>query len=133
MDERIKDKSEEIVRFLEQLEEITPKDYGEYERDFKTKAACERYFEKIVEACEDLAFLILREKSIKIPEKEESVFFILYKNNLINEDLYKKLKEAKGMRNIISHQYGNINDEIVFESITSQLIKDIEEFMEKIV
>jgi uncharacterized protein YutE (UPF0331/DUF86 family) len=35
----------------------------------------------------------------------------------IDKRLSSKLKEAKGMRNIIAHEYGNIDDKIVFKSM----------------
>lgn len=41
----------------------------------------------------------------------------------------KLLKNAKGMRNIISHQYGKIDDEVVFEAITEELCRDIKKFV----
>lgn len=34
------------------------------------------------------------------------------------------------MRNIISHQYGEVDDRIIFESITLELIPDINEFLD---
>ena len=36
------------------------------------------------------------------------------------------------MRNILAHEYGKADDEIVFESIKDQLIPDIEEFINQI-
>lgn len=33
------------------------------------------------------------------------------------------------MRNIISHQYGNVDNKIVFETITEELEKDVREFI----
>jgi len=54
------------------------------------------------------------------------------KEGVISERLTEKLKDAKGMRNIIAHEYGSIDDEIVFESITNQLINDVEEFIKEI-
>ena len=36
------------------------------------------------------------------------------------------------MRNIISHEYGKIDDEIVFDSIKDELILDAEEFIKQI-
>jgi len=36
------------------------------------------------------------------------------------------------MRNVISHQYGKVDDELVFEAITQELEKDIKEFIEGI-
>ena len=62
MEERINDKIEELETYLEQLLNIVPENLEEYEKDFKTKAACERLFEKIVEAVIDISFLFIRKK-----------------------------------------------------------------------
>ncbi len=45
MNERIKDKIDEIEKYIAELEEIVPKHLEDYKKDFKTKAACERYAE----------------------------------------------------------------------------------------
>lgn len=129
---RIKDKINEINKFLDELKGIIPSNLKEYESNIEKKAACERYVEKIVEAITDLAFIIIKNKKFKIPEDDVDAFNILSENKVINEDLSKKLKEAKGMRNIISHQYGKIDDEIIFESIAEELDKDVREFIKSI-
>ncbi len=129
---RIDDKIAEIEAFLSELQEIIPENFKEYMADLKTKAACERYFEKITEALVDLAYLIIKEKLLKTPEEEKEVFDILAEAGLIPRELSIRLKEAKGMRNILSHQYGNIDDEIVFESITHELANDTQEFIQKV-
>lgn len=36
------------------------------------------------------------------------------------------------MRNLIAHEYGKVDDEIVFESVTSELKIDTETFVKKI-
>ena len=110
MNKRIKDKIKDIKTYLEQLSEIKPNKFEEYEKDFKTKAACERYFEKIAEAVVDLAALVIKEKDLQMPEKDYEAFEILEKENIIDSNLTKKLKDMKGMRNIIAHQYGDVND-----------------------
>lgn len=84
---RIKDKGIEIEKYLEELSRIVPRDFEEYGDDIKTKAACERYFEKIIEAVIDLSFLIVKEKNLKIPESDESVF------ETISEQLEKDIQE----------------------------------------
>ncbi|MEK6935270.1 MAG: DUF86 domain-containing protein [Nanoarchaeota archaeon] len=104
----------------------------DYQNDFKIKAIGERYFEKIIEAVEDLAFLVINHKEFKYPEYEKEVFDILYENKLIREELAKRLKAAKGMRNIIAHQYGEIDDELVFKAISQELEKDVNEFIDLI-
>lgn len=129
---RINDKIEETEEYLEELSGIVPEDFEEYTSNKEKKAACERYFEKIVEAIVDLSFLIIKNNNLKIPEDEEGVFKVLSNEEVISERLSEKLKDAKGMRNFIIHQYEKIDDEIVFESLKEQLISDVEEFIEQI-
>ena len=127
---RITDKINEINGFLEELKSIIPSSLEGYKSNIEKKAACERYVEKIVEAMTDLAFLIIKNKKLKIPEDDIDAFNILLENKIIGSDLASKLKNAKGMRNIINHQYGKIDDEIVFEAITEELDKDAAKFVE---
>lgn len=126
---RIKDKISEIEQFVSELESITPATLDEYSSGIEKRAACERYVEKIVEAATDLAFLVIKQKRLKIPEDDIDAFNILLSNDIINESLSKRLKNAKGMRNILAHQYGKIDDRIVFEAIANEIGKDIAEFI----
>lgn len=127
---KITDKINEINEFLEELKSIMPTSFEEYKSSIEKKAACERYIEKIIEAITDLAFLIIKIRKLRIPEDDIDAFNILLENNVIDSELSAKLKNAKGMRNIISHQYGKIDDEIVFEAITEELEKDVKKFVD---
>ncbi len=129
---RISDKIEEIEGYSHELSEIIPSDFDDYLVEFKTRAACERYFEKIIASAVDLAFLVIKERRLKIPEEDKQAFDILNEEKIISNDIREKLKDAKGMRNILAHEYGKADDEIVFESIKDQLIPDIEEFINQI-
>ena len=129
---RIIDKINEIEKYLEELTDVIPNNIDEYINDFKTRAACERYFEKIVEAFVDLTFLIAKDKDFEIPEDDKKVFDILGKEGIITNELAEKLKDAKGMRNIIAHEYGKVDDSIMFESITEQLENDVKEFINSV-
>ena len=79
-----------------------------------------------------MASLIIRYKKLQIPEDDEKAFYVLLHNNIISNDLAKNLKEAKGMRNIIAHEYGEVDDELVFHAIKEELIPDVQKFIEKI-
>ncbi len=129
--ERIEDKIEELENYLFDLDEIVPESFERY-KDKEKKAACERYFEIIITAVVDLAFLFTKKKDLKTPEDEDDVFSVLLNNDIINKELSKSLREAKGMRNIIVHQYGEINDELVFESIKDELGRDVKAFISSI-
>src|SRR3989344_1316305 len=84
MNERIKDKIKEIEVYLMQLGEIVPDSLKEYQEDFKTKAACERYLERLVEAAEDLAFLAIKHLDLESPEEENEIFKILSRTKIIS-------------------------------------------------
>ena len=129
---RITDKIDEIEKDVSELSEIMPFNFEQYNSEFKTKAACERYFEKIIESVVDLAFLVIKECRLKIPEEDKQAFDILNEEDVISDSLKERLKDAKGMRNILAHEYGKINDEMVFESLKEQLIPDIKEFINQI-
>lgn len=129
---KVNDKIQEIEKYLEELGSVLPSDFIEYKDDFRVKAICERYFEKIIEAVVDLAFLIIKDKSFKTPEDDKEAFDILANEEIISKELAEKLKDAKGMRNIIAHEYGKVDDEIVFHSVAEELGRDAEEFIESI-
>ena len=93
------------------------------------QAIGERLFEKIIESVVDLAFFVIKEKNLKIPEEDKQAFDIIQENKIITKQLSEKLKEAKGMRNIIAHEYGKIEDRLVFNSLTEEIIKDVAEFI----
>lgn len=126
---RILEKIQELKGYVAELSTIMPHDFNEYENDIKTKAACERYFERIIGTVIDVSFLVIKEKGYKIPEEDKEAFDILANERIIEQALAERLKDAKGMRNIIAHEYGDLDDLIVFNSITKELIKDTKEFV----
>jgi uncharacterized protein YutE (UPF0331/DUF86 family) len=129
---RINDKIKKLKKYLIELEEIIPDNFKNYNNNNEKIAATERYFEKIIETMLDIAFLIIKRKKYTIPEDDFNAFEILYENKIIDEKLLKKLKEAKGMRNFIIHQYEKIDNEIVFEAIKYNLFNDSNSFIKQI-
>ena len=129
MENRIKDKILEIEENLSELNENLPDSFEEYCENSKTKAACERYAERIIEATVDLAFFFIKELGFSMPDSDEGSFRILAKNGFIPDDLAGKLSEAKGMRNILAHEYGKVDDEIVFNALKNELDRDVREFV----
>ena len=129
---RINEKISEIHKYLGELMEIAPNNIEEYESNKIIRAACERYFEKVVEAVTDLAFIVISLKKFRVPEDDADSFKVLEENGIINNELYYRLKDAKGMRNFITHQYGKINDKLVYEAITEEFENDVKKFIDSI-
>lgn len=132
MNERIKAKLIELDRLLLELAQICPSDWTAYASEIKTRAACERYFEKIMENISSTAKLVAREERLTIVGDERELFDALAKNNAITAALALRLKQAKGMRNILAHEYGQIDDKLVFHAITKQIERDARDWVNQL-
>ncbi len=129
---RLNEKIKEIEEYCSELEEVAPLNFEEYANNLMRKLACERALEKIIEGVNDLAILIIKEKRLPIPKEDIRAFEILLEKSIISKELAEKLKQAKGMRNILTHEYGKVDDEIIFEAIDKEILKDAHEFIIKI-
>ena len=78
----------------------------------------------------DITFLVITKRELAFPEEDKKAFDVLGAAKIISPDLAQKLKEAKGMRNILAHNYGKVNDNLVFEAVTERLNNDIRLFIE---
>ena len=130
MENRRGDKIVEIGGYLKEFDSFLPLDFNEYIKNIEKKAACERYFEKIIEAVVDLAFIVIKENEFKSPEFDREAFEILAEKEFISEELSLNLGNAKSMRNWLAHQYGKVDDRKVFDAINSELFYDIRKFLE---
>ena len=126
------DKIIEIEKYLFHLKDYLPSDFGEYMSDGKSRMACERCFEKIIEAVIDLVFIIIKDERLRSPDSDRDALNILSENEIISLELSEKLGNAKSMRNIIIHEYGNIDDRKIFDAIQNKLFDDIGKFLEEI-
>ena len=129
---RIKDKIKQINGFLEDLRKAVPDSLEKYEQSVLEKPACERFFEKIAEAMTDLAFIVIKINKMNIPDDDIDAFNILTNNGWITNELSVNLKDAKGMRNILCHEYGKIDDKLVYHAITEEIEYDINDFIKSI-
>lgn len=130
MTKRIIDKIEECRKYLGEFERIIPNNFEDYTK-IEKKAACERYIEKIVEVCCDLGYLILKNNQVDLTDFDGRVFDKLYEIDLFSTELLEKMIKIKGMRNLIIHQYGNIDNKVIFGNLNN-LITDINKFLRTI-
>jgi len=84
---------------------------------------CLREFEVAIEACVDIASHIISEKYTDIAD-------ILVNKEVISKEYGKLLKKIISFRNIIFHEYLNINFKKVYENL--QKIDDLAKFAEYI-
>lgn len=129
MDNRRGDKIVEIGGYLTNLRDFLPDSFDEYMSDGKSRMACERCCEKIVEAVIDLVFIVIKERGLRSPDSNKDALDILSENDVISPELSGKLSDAKSMRNWLAHRYGKVNNELVFNSLKNELLGDVGEFL----
>src|SRR3989344_3608111 len=98
------------------------------------KTRLSRDIKKKLEAIKEIAkfsseFELKKGAEIK-KRVEEAKEIILQNKNIIDSNLTKKLKDMKGMRNIIAHQYGDVNDEFMYTAINKEIEDDVKTFLE---
>ena len=125
----IENKISDTRKYLKILEEFKLYSREELEKDVKVKGAVERYLYLAAQASIDLAEAIIAYKKFRKPSTLSEAFYILNEEKVIDEELTNKLLDMTGFRNIIAHDYGEIDYDIVYNVLHDRLA-DIEKFLE---
>ncbi len=112
--ERILSKIAELEGYLEELRIILPKDFEEFQK-IEKKRACERLLQIAIEAVIDICYLLVRDLRLGLPSDEEDIFDKVEKAGIIQGELQRTLRKMRGFRNILVHEYGHVDDWIVYQ------------------
>ena len=118
--------------YLRDLEERLPHTFSEYNKDIEKQRFCERTLQLQIEVCIDVAYLLVKELKLGLPEKEESVFEKLEEKRIISEELFEKLREMKMFRNVLIHPYKQINNSLVYKNAVEKR-QDFMDFKKEII
>lgn len=128
--DRLLAKLDELDGYLRELRSIAPTRFDEYLRVEK-KRACERLVQVLVEAVIDACALLVAGLRLGLPGEEDDLFEKLAARGVISPPMAETLRRMKGLRNLLVHEYGRINDELVFETVRQRL-GDFEAFKREI-
>ncbi|MBS3079149.1 DUF86 domain-containing protein [Candidatus Pacearchaeota archaeon] len=130
--ERILSKIDELDNYLEELKNIKPNEFEEYENSIEKKRACERLLHLSIENALDICNLLVSEFRVGIPSDEDDIFTKLEQKKIISKEMKNILIQMKGLRNRLVHRYGEIDNEKIFDIISNNL-DDFEKFKEEII
>ncbi len=123
--------------YLDKLRPIAAKSYQEYCADFYLKSSAERLIQLVVECATDINNHVVVETGNRPPEDYSVSFLRAADVGLISRSLAERLKGSAGMRNVLVHEYMEIDDSVVHRSLSmtlegfSEYLKQVEEFLEK--
>jgi len=118
---RILSKIDELNQYLSELKEIKISSLDEYINSIEKKRACERLLQISIETVIDICNILVSGLKLGLPSDEEDIFKKLENKKLISKETIKLLREMKGFRNILVHNYGDVDDELVFALISKRL------------
>lgn len=78
--------------------------------------------QRAIQACIDLANVVIAKEGLGLPNSYRQSFEILNKHEIIEDALVTKMTSMVGFRNISVHDYGEIKPEIVHSIIKNHLV-----------
>lgn len=112
---RILDKAEHIEQAVTFLRQKQTLDRETYLSDWEQQAIVERTFQTAIEACLDIAELLLKQLNETMPPTNAEKFTVLSDRDVLTPETAQKMQRSAGFRNVLAHNYGHdIDDETVF-------------------
>ena len=117
-------KLDEYVCRLKRFESVGLQEYLDNQ---DMQAVVERYLQLAIQVCIDIANYIIARQRLSFPYEQENIFVLLGKEGVISLDLANKIKGIVSFRNILVHDYMDINSDKVY-TILKQGFMDFDEF-----
>lgn len=111
-------KLQKLIGYLDELREMRGITLEDYLADFRHRRVVERLIQLIVDVAVDINTHAIVDAGKPPPADAYSSFIEAAKIGLFPLAFARKLAPSTGERNIIVHDYENIDDRVVFESVT---------------
>ncbi len=118
-----------VKKYLSILESYQNHSAEQIRQDATLRGAVERYLYLVCQAVIDLAEVIISVSRFRKPTTMSESFVILAEQNVINAELKAKMVKLVGFRNVLAHEYEELNYEILYDVLNNRL-QDITEFVE---
>lgn len=128
--ERVLVKIDQLDGYLRELRAIQPGTFGEYQVVEK-KRACERLLQLSIEAAIDICHIVVVGLRLGLPAEEDDLFRKLADAQVLSREMAARLRRMKAFRNILVHEYAQIDDRLVYDTLTERL-KDIVDLKDEV-
>lgn len=131
--EKIFEKLEDLNKYLGYLEVLKKEAKSEenFVSDFRLFGNTERYLHLSIQIIIDAVHLIIIDLGLRKPEDNYEATAILFEKQVLSEKSADKLTKMIGLRNILVHEYGRIDQKKIYSILQNQ-ISDIEEIKKQI-
>ena len=88
----------------------------------------ERYLQLAIQAVLDISHHIVADRNLALPADSKSLFDLLARQKVVSKSLSVKLASMAGFRNVLVHEYLEIDRRRVYRALTTDL-RDFESFI----
>lgn len=122
MDDIVLNKKERIERCIKQIRVYyaLPAEMP-FEADYFKQDAIAVNLQRACEQCIDLANHAIRVRKLGLPKESKESFRMLAQNGIIPRDLAADLEHMVGFRNILVHEYQNLDIRLLIDVIENHL------------
>ena len=121
-----------ISRMLKYMDDLIPYKESSYDSFLLDHYKVERLLELLVMTASDIAFHLLSKENEPPPVSYRSAFLRLGELGIIDDEISKNLALGAGLRNILVHDYEEIDYPLLHKSIPT-IIHDIRDFMDAVI
>ena len=118
---------ERLQNYLKILKAIPQYDINLFLKDPFIHGTAERNLHLAIECLLDIGNHIIADRGFERPENYSDVFRILRDNQVIGDSLYRKLEGMASFRNVLVHDYINLDRSRVY-----QIIRDKTQYLERL-
>ena len=111
----------ELEEYLKQIRDYANITIEQYSSDWRIQRIVERTLQIMIETCVDIAGHIISDRGYRIPNSYAATFRILYENNKLGKDLFETMEKMAKFRNIVVHNYDEVNAAIVVNILRRHL------------
>ena len=116
-----------LIDYIKDLRERKKVALEKYQKDKSHQRIIERTLHLAIERCLDIGNHIISSEAYREPNDNRDIFMVLYENKIVPGDLLSRLQEMAGFRNLLVHDYTEIDPKRVYENWQNGL-KDLEAF-----
>ena len=100
----------------------------EFLRDSDAMDIAEHNIQVAIQCVLDISNHILADMKAGAPDDHRKIFAMLASHAVLPEDLALRLAQMSGLRNVLVHEYLEVNPEILYRAMTEEL-SDFDEFI----
>jgi len=122
MNDIVLNKKESVERCIKQIRVYyaSPSDIP-FEENYMKQDAIAVNMQRACEQCIDLANHTIKKRKLGLPKESRESFRLLTRNGIIPRDLAANLENMVGFRNILVHQYQDLDIQLMVDVIENHL------------